>query len=123
MEIYSFKKEVGKKITHFNSNFIMSRIINTNSQAHIGCMNLEADGVIGYHQATVPQLLLIVEGEGVVRGKEDKFITVQQGDAVFWQSEEWHETKSSNGLTAIVIESKDLNPSDFMPKRETISNT
>jgi hypothetical protein len=36
---------------------------------------------------------------------------------VFWEKDEWHETKSDNGLTAIVIESKELNPVDFMPSK------
>ncbi|WP_164669970.1 cupin [Virgibacillus doumboii] len=89
MEIYQFKKEAGKKITKFNSDFIMSRITQTQKVAHIGCMHLDKNGVIGYHQAVVPQLLLIVSGEGLV-----------------------------NGLTAIVIESEELNISSFMPLQQ-----
>lgn len=41
MEIYSFKKSVGKRINQFHSDFIMSRVINTLKPAHIGCMYLE----------------------------------------------------------------------------------
>jgi hypothetical protein len=67
MEIYQFKKETGKKITKFNSDFIMSRITQTQKPAHIGCMHLDENGIIGYHQAVVPQLLLIVSGEGWVK--------------------------------------------------------
>lgn len=66
MQIYNFSKDNGKKIGIFNSNFIMSRIIETNKGAHIGCMYLEENGIIGYHQATIPQLLLILDGEGYV---------------------------------------------------------
>jgi hypothetical protein len=39
---------------------------------------------------------------------------VQAGDAVFWQKGEWHETITSHGLTAMVIESEDISPSLFM---------
>jgi quercetin dioxygenase-like cupin family protein len=111
MEIYQFKKETGKKITKFNSDFIMSRITQTQKPAHIGCMHLDENGIIGYHQAVVPQLLLIVSGEGWVRGETDEFIKVQSGEAVFWEKDEWHETKTDTGLTAIVIESEELTTS------------
>lgn len=114
MELYTFAKENGKSITSFNSNFMMSRIIQTDKTTHIGCMYLERNGVIGYHQAVVPQLLLVVSGEGYVRGEKEESIKVQSGDAVFWQKDEWHETKTDVGLTAIVIESEALNPSAFM---------
>lgn len=114
MELYTFAKENGKFITNFSSNFMMSRIIQTDNKTHIGCMYLEENGVIGYHQAVVPQLLLVVSGEGYVRAEKEEYIKVQSGDAVFWQKEEWHETKTDVGLTAIVIESEALNPSAFM---------
>ncbi|GEM_PF-5986239 len=41
MQIYQFKKEVGKKITKFDSNFVMSRIMQTEKVTHIGCIHLE----------------------------------------------------------------------------------
>lgn len=114
MKIYSFNKNNGKKIEKFNSDFIMSRIIQTNNQANIGCMHLEQNGVIGYHQAIVPQLLLIMNGEGYVCSEKKDYYKVQVGDAIFWEKDEWHETKTDSGLTAIVIESEELNPSMFM---------
>ncbi|GGF35975.1 hypothetical protein GCM10010954_38740 [Halobacillus andaensis] len=41
MEIYQFNKQKGKKITKFDSNFIMNRITQTQKSAHIGVMHLE----------------------------------------------------------------------------------
>ncbi|MGJ9458346.1 cupin [Oceanobacillus sp. CF4.6] len=114
MEFYKFNKDNGKIISKFNSNFIMSRIIQTNKVTNIGCMYLDEKGIVGYHQAVVPQLLLIVNGEGYVRGEKEEYFKVQSGDAVFWEKDEWHETKSDKRLTAIVIESEELNPSSFM---------
>ncbi|MEK5237876.1 cupin [Paenibacillus sp. FSL L8-0470] len=118
MKIYSFAKESGKSITAFNSNFIMSRIVQTEQAAHIGCMHLQENGVIGYHQAVVPQLLLIIEGEGYVRGEAAEYVPVQAWDAVFWEKDEWHETRTDTGLTAIVIESETLNPEAFMKMQQ-----
>lgn len=121
MEFYRFGQETGKQISKFNSDFIMSRIIQTEHAVHIGCMHLEAGGVIGYHQAVTPQLLLILVGEGTVRGDKDEYVNVQAGDAVFWNKEEWHETKTASGLTAIVIESEELNPSLYMSVKVTVN--
>lgn len=120
MKFYQLSKENGKNITQFKSSFIMSRIIETEASASIGCMYLEENGVIGYHQAVVPQLLLIIEGEGFVRNEQAQYYQVQPGDAVFWEKDEWHETKTDTGLTGIVIESEQLNPSAFMPIKNDI---
>lgn len=117
MKLYRFDNEIGKKVTHFNSNFIMSRIIKTDKAAHINCMHLDVDGIIGFHKAVVPQLLLIVTGEGWVRSDDTAEISVKAGDAIYWEKGEGHETFTNTGLTAIVIESEELNPSDFMPQK------
>ncbi|WP_053365661.1 cupin domain-containing protein [Bacillus sp. FJAT-27245] len=115
MGFYNFNKDHGKKISKFNSDFIMSRIIQTNKETNIGCMHLDKNGIVGYHQAVVSQLLLILNGEGYVRNEQDEYIKVEPGDAVFWKKGEWHETKTYAGLTAIVIESEELTPASFMP--------
>lgn len=117
VRFYRFGQETGKRITHFNSNFIMSRIVETVGAAHIAYMHLEPNGVIGLHQATSPQLLLVVNGEGWVRYDSEPPVQVAVGDAVLWGAGEWHETRTDLGLTAIVIESDELNPARFMPTR------
>lgn len=116
MEIYKFSKETGKDITQYHSNFIMTCILKTEGISTVGCMHLDQEGVIGYHQATVDQLFLVVSGEGFVRSEDTDFISVEAGDAVFWAKGEWHETKSDKGLTAIVIESNELKPAQYMQK-------
>ncbi|MDR7071513.1 cupin [Fictibacillus barbaricus] len=118
MQFFHFGKEVGKHIDKFDSNFVMSRIVQTEKPAHIGCMYLEEGGIIGYHQAVVPQLLLIVSGNGFVRGESGEFIPIKAGEAVFWTMDEFHETRTDSGLTAIVIESEELNPSSFMQEKK-----
>ncbi|WP_280771602.1 cupin [Salipaludibacillus daqingensis] len=114
MKFYKFDKEIGKEVTHFDSNFIMSQIVKTEKTAQIGCMHLEANGVIGFHKAVVSQLLLIVAGEGWVRSDDTSKTPVKTGEAIYWEKGEGHETTTNTGLTAIVIESEELNPSEFM---------
>lgn len=118
MKIYKFTKDSGKTITKFNSDFVMTRVIQTEKPTHIGCMYLEENGVVGYHQAVVPQLLLILSGEGYVCGDNKEYTKIQTGDAVFWDKKEWHETKTERGLTAMVIESEELNPASYMIHRD-----
>lgn len=115
MKFYRFDQEVGKGIAHFNSDFIMSRIVETEKPTQIGCMHLEPKGIVGFHQAVVSQLMLIVGGEGWVRGDAAEKYFVKSGDAVYWEKGEGHETATNTGLTAIVIESEELNPSNLMP--------
>ncbi|UHA74310.1 cupin [Paenibacillus sp. 481] len=118
MQFFTFSKDSGKPVTRYDSQFVMSRIVRTDAATHIGCMHLDANDIIGYHQAVVPQLLLVMNGEGYVRGEKEEYVHVQAGDAVFWDKDEWHETKTSHGLTAIVIESEQLTPSVFMPVKK-----
>lgn len=68
--------------------------------------------------AVVPQLFLIMNGVGYVKCDKKEYGKVQSGDAVFGDKDEWHETKTDTGLTAIVIESEELCPSTFMPLKK-----
>lgn len=114
MELFRFGEETGNHFTHYDSNFIMSRLLITQKPTRIGCMHLEANGLIGFHQASVPQLLLIVDGQGWVRSDDLEKVHVQKGDAAFWVIGEGHETGTDTGLTAIVIEAEELSPSLFI---------
>ncbi|QWH11782.1 cupin domain-containing protein [Bacillus mycoides] len=108
MKNFDFSEKVGKHISVFQSNFIMSKILNHQGNIHIGAMHLQENGIIGYHEAVVSQLLLIVDGEGYVCGTDKEKVTVEAGQAVFWEKGEFHETSTEKGLMAIVIESEDL---------------
>ena len=111
MEIYNFKKTCGKRITHYSSNFVMTKILQTSEAASIGVMYLEENEIVGYHQAITPQLLLIVSGTGFVSVDQKEYVQVEEGDAIFWQQGEWHETKTEIGMKAVVIEGNEINPS------------
>ena len=110
MEFFSFAKEHGRTVTHYDSNFTLSRLAITESRTVISYMYLEENGLIGYHMAPVNQILYVVQGEGLVCGENKEHKRIQAGEAVFWTKGEWHETKTERGLTAIVIEGETLNP-------------
>lgn len=118
MKIFDFSEKVGKQITAFQSNFIMSKIVNHQGNIHIGAMHLKENGIIGYHEAVVSQLLLIVGGEGYVCGANKEKMKVEVGQAVFWEKGEPHETSTEHGLMAIVMEAEDLERAILMPIKE-----
>jgi hypothetical protein len=119
MKIYRFDAEVGRKIDAFDSvNFVMSKVVHLAAEARVSCAHLGPDGRIGHHLAVVPQLMLVMQGAGWVRGEAADRIPLAVGHAVYWEQDEWHETTTDRGLMAIVIESKALDPADFMPLLE-----
>lgn len=115
MKIFDFSEKVGNHISVFHSNFTMSKIVKHQEDIHIGCMHLQPKGIIGYHEAVVSQLLLIVQGEGLVCGADKKKKKVQPGQAVLWNKGEFHKTSTETGLMAIVIESENLENNIRMP--------
>ncbi len=120
MKIYRFDIGAGQPIGAFDSvNFVMSKVAHLTSEARVSCAYLGPDGEIGYHRTVVDQLILIVQGEGWVRGETEERISVTVGQAVYWSQGEWHATTTATGLTAIVIESELLDLADFMPLIET----
>ncbi|OUB49847.1 cupin [Bacillus cereus] len=103
MKIFDFSEKVGKHLSVFQSNFIMSKIVNHQGNVHIGAMHLRENGIIGYHEA------------GYVCGENKEKIKVEAGQAVFWEKGELHETSTEHGLTAIVMEAENLEQGIVMP--------
>ena len=89
----------------------MTKISRSSRSTSIGVMYLEENGVIGFHQTTTPQLLLVVSGTGYVSINQEEYIQVGVGDAIFWEQGEWHETKTKKGMTAVVLEGEKISPS------------
>ncbi|MGE7884101.1 cupin [Bacillus sp. NPDC094077] len=118
MQIFDFSEKVGKHISVFQSNFIMSKILKFQENIHIGAMHLQANGIIGYHEAVISQLLLIVDGEGYVCGADKEKVKVEAGQAVFWEKGEFHETSTENGLMAIVMEAENFEQAILMPMHD-----
>lgn len=116
IKIFKLNQRQAKTITKFDSLFVMSRILKTTEATHVNWIHLDKNGVVGNHQATMSQLLFIVEGEGWVKGDTDEYMKIYRGDIVFWEKDEWHETKTEHGVTAIIIESAELSRSEDLTR-------
>jgi quercetin dioxygenase-like cupin family protein len=116
MKIFRFDPEVGKNIDYFNSSgFIISRVVQLFDEAVVSCAYLSTDGVIGYHQATIPQLFLVVQGEGWVRAETSDRTFIKAGQAAYWEKGEWHECGTKTGMTVMIIEGINFDPAKLMP--------
>jgi quercetin dioxygenase-like cupin family protein len=116
MKIYRFDRDTGRQVDRYNSSGVtLSRMIHQFEEVVIHCAYLEPHGRIGYHQATVPQLFLVIQGDGWVRGEAPERTSIQAGQAAYWEEGEGHESGTETGMTAIIIESTRFNLLEWIP--------
>ena len=109
MKVFKFGREIGQAINNYNSvSSFYSKIMKTMEPTNIGFIEIEKGGVLGYHDAPVPQLFILVQGEGWIEGEDKNRIMLKSGEGVFWKKGEGHSSGSDTGLTAIVIQSEKL---------------
>jgi len=115
MKIFRFDSDVGQEIDQFGSvNVTISKIVHLKNDAVVHCVYIRPNGKIGSHQAVTQQLFLLVQGEGWVRGESNEKHTIQAGQAAFWEKDEWHESSTGTGMTAVIIEAVHIDPAEFM---------
>ena len=68
----------------------------------------EPGGRVARHPAAVPQLLAVLEGSGVVSGRDGVEEPIGAGDAVVWDEGEEHETWTETGLVVLILEGRGL---------------
>ena len=116
MKIFRFDPEVGKEIEQFGSvKAIISKVVHLDDEAVVNCVYIRPNGKLGYHQAASQQLFLLVEGQGWIRGETEEKLAVHEGQAIYWEQGEWHETGSENGMTAVIIEGINIDAAELMP--------
>jgi hypothetical protein len=101
---------------HGSSSVFLSSIVEVMRSAAIAWMHFDPRGFIGGHSLTSPQIFLIVEGDGWVRSNQPEPIPVSMGDGVFWDTGDWQEVGSDNGMMVILIESKLPDPAAFFAR-------
>ena len=109
MKLLNFTKVEAKPVLNYDSiSTAYNKITKIETPTNFEFMYVEANGLIGRHEAPVPQLFIVIEGEGWVQGENDEKVKLQKGEAVFWEKGESHVCGSQKGLTAIVIQSAEL---------------
>ncbi len=103
MQIIDFGAEAGFSDNRFGSKgFTMTPLVR--DADNVVCVRVAAGGRIGRHPAVAHQVFALVEGEGVAIGIDGVEQRVRAGQAVVWGPGEEHETRTTQGLTAVVVE-------------------
>ena len=79
-------------------------------EAHAYAVFVEAGGEIGPHEAGFGQIFFAASGNGWVAGNDGVRITLSEGEAAFIHRGETHSKGSETGLTALMIQVRDLTP-------------
>ena len=74
------------------------------ADAHLVSVSLRPNGVIGRHPAVGRQLLVVLDGDAWVSGSDGVARELSPGQAAVWEPGESHETRSTGGLTALIVE-------------------
>jgi GrpB-like predicted nucleotidyltransferase (UPF0157 family) len=104
VRLFRFDDEVSIPISEPGSCFRIGPLIGTGSNVRVEVVHLPADGMIGRHAASAPQLFAVVAGHGWVRGEEGDRRDIRAGYAALWEAGEDHEAGTDEGLMAVCIE-------------------
>ena len=111
MQVISFAGYPGHDLASYGSKgALYSRIADLGAQSALGVMRIEPHGLLGRHPAAMPQLMVVVSGEGWVRGEDQTSVEIRAGVAVRWNAGEHHETwTEESGLILLILEARDPN--------------
>jgi quercetin dioxygenase-like cupin family protein len=77
-------------------------------EVHVYVLYFEPGGVIGPHEAGFGQLFFAASGNGWVAGGDGERVALAEGEAAFIQRGEMHSKGSETGLTALMVQVRDL---------------
>ena len=117
VRIHTFSADHGRRIDLFESDFLQVPLSQPGDVCMASVMFLPPGGVIGRHDATMPQLLCVIDGSGFVSGSDGVEVPIDAFQAAFWEAGEDHETRTVTGMTTITLEGTDLQP--FAPMEGT----
>jgi hypothetical protein len=120
--IARFDTEDRREITAFGSKHVrLSPILRLNGcegRLQAALFQIGPLGRIGRHQATISQLLLVLEGEAYVSGDNGAEVPIHKGEGVFWAAGEEHETRTESGITAMVFEAETVDLMQYLSKHQ-----
>lgn len=107
MRILELAARPGRRIDAHGSRGFSVSALGLTADAHLVAVTLAPGGVIGRHPAAARQMLVVLTGDATVSGGSDgsgDSVEVRPGQAAVWEPHEPHETRTTGGLTALVIE-------------------
>jgi quercetin dioxygenase-like cupin family protein len=92
----------------------VTRLLETEGAAGVAFMRYAPGGVLGRHDTGLPQLFVVVDGEGWVSGADGAHLRIDAGEAAYWETGESHESGSDIGMTALIVQSTALDPETML---------
>ena len=111
MEILRFDAGLAERITEYESKFAAAAAVADGAgEAHVYVVYLEPGGEIGPHVAGFGQLFFAAAGNDWVAGGDGERVRLAKGEAAFIARGEVHSKGSEVGMTAFVVQVRDLTP-------------
>ncbi len=100
-------------IMQFGSRLAAARTLAAGAgEAHAYVVRIEAGGLVDRHVAGFGQLWIVIDGSGWVEGGDGARVGVRAGDVAFFARGETHAKGSDDGLTAVMVQVRDLTVAD-----------
>ena len=111
MKRFAFSAENAWPISDHGSSFRLLRLLHArSSEVRVDLAYLAPGDVIARHPAGQPQLFCVIAGSGFVSGDDEIEFPIAAGEAAFWAHGEHHLTRTEHGLTALILQSPELDP-------------
>lgn len=111
MRIAELSAHASREITEFDSVAARSLpLAHGDGEAHAYLLHFDAGGRIGEHEAGFGQMLLVLEGAGWVAGADGEPRALGVGQAAFIERGERHAKGSETGMTALMVQVRELAP-------------
>ena len=104
MRILDLGAMSGHPIAAHGSRGFSVAALGLSADAHLVVLQLAPGGVVGRHPADGRQLLAVLAGDALVSGSYGDAEAIGPGQAAVWEPYELHETSTTGGLTALVLE-------------------
>jgi len=104
MRILTLGDRPGRDVDAFGSRGFDVTAFGITAEAHLVTVRLAPGGLIGRHPAAGRQLLVVLSGDAAVSGSYGDPVPIGPGQAAVWEPNEQHETRSSTGLVALLVE-------------------
>jgi quercetin dioxygenase-like cupin family protein len=111
VEILRFDAGLAERITEYESKFAAAvAVADGAGEAHVYVVYLEPGAEIGPHVAGFAQLFFAAAGSGWVAGSDGERVRLGEGEAAFIARGEVHSKGSKAGMTAFMVQVRDLTP-------------
>ena len=113
MRIIEFSREHAQPIELFNSVAASSvTLADGEGETHVYCLHFEPGGEIGVHPTGLPQLFLVIDGEGWACGGDGERVRLCAGQGAVFERGEQHAKGSESGMTALMVQIEKLGADD-----------